>query len=287
MHYVQAKQILSPDNRMNIYRGCQHGCIYCDSRSDCYHMDHAFEDIEVKENSIALLEEALLHKRKKGIISAGAMSDPYMPLEKELCFTRRALEVIDRYGFGASVITKSCLVERDLDLFQQINQRAKCVLQMTLTTYDEDLCRILEPHVCTTHRRFETLLKFHEAGIPTVVWLSPILPFINDSAENLRGILSYCVQAHVKGIVCFNMGMTLREGNREYCYAMLDRYFPGLREKYIRTYGERYNVLSGHNSCLMRIFHETCEQYGIMHEPYQILHYVSTFDRKYEQQMLF
>ncbi len=250
-------------------------------------MDHAFEDIEVKANSIDLLEEALARKRKKGIISTGSMSDPYMPLEKDLCDTRKALTVIEKYGFGASLITKSSLVERDMDLLQKINRKAKCVIQMILTDYDEDLCRILEPHVSTTFRRFQILMKLHEAGIPTVVWLCPILPFINDARENLEGILTYCIRAHVKGIICFNMGMTLREGDREYYYAKLDQYFPGLRAEYMHVYGNRYEVISMHNHSLMDYFKETCERNGIMHDPVQIFQYVSTSDRLYEQEALF
>ena len=141
MHYVTAKGILSAKNGMNLYRGCQHGCIYCDSRSECYHMDHDFEDIEVKENSLVLLEDALRRKRKPCMIGTGSMSDPYMPLEDELQYTRKAMELIHHYGFGTTLITKSDRVLRDLDLLKAINDKTKCVVQMTLTTYDEDLCR--------------------------------------------------------------------------------------------------------------------------------------------------
>ena len=187
MHFVTAKGILSGKNGMNLYRGCQHGCIYCDSRSDCYQMDHRFDDIEVKENALKLLEDSLCRKRKPCMIGTGSMSDPYMPLEKELLFTRRALELIDRYGFGATLITKSNLVLRDLDLLKSINDHTKCVVQMTMTTYDETMCQKLEPGVCTTKARFETLKVLRDAGIPTVVWISPILPFLNDTMENLNG----------------------------------------------------------------------------------------------------
>ena len=177
MHYVTAKGILSAKNGMNLYRGCQHGCIYCDSRSDCYHMEHDFEDIEVKENALVLLENALRRKRKPCMIGTGSMSDPYMPLEEELQYTRKALELIFRYGFGATLITKSDRVLQDLDLLKVIHDKTKCVVQMTLTTYYEELCRKLEPGVCTTKARFEALKALQDAGIPTVVWLCPILPF--------------------------------------------------------------------------------------------------------------
>ena len=243
MHKVNAKGILSAQNGMNVYRGCSHGCIYCDARSKCYGMEHDFEDIEVKINAPELLERALRKKRTRCMIGTGAMCDPYLPVEEELQITRQCLEIIDRYGFGVSVLTKSARILRDLDLLRHIHQQAKCVVQMTLTTYDENLCRIVEPYVSTTAERFEVLKIMRDNGIPTVVWLCPILPFINDTEANLRGVLDYCVEAQVKGIVCFDMGMTLREGDREYYYENLDRYFPGLKQKYISKYKNYYGAL--------------------------------------------
>ena len=189
MHKVNVKGILSAKNGMNIYRGCLHGCIYCDSRSLCYQMNHKFEDIEVKANAVELLENALRRKRNKCMIGTGAMSDPYMPIEEKLGNMRKCLEVIERYGFGVTMITKSTKVLRDLDLLKKINEKSKCVVQMTLTTYDEDLCRIVEPNVETTYERFRALEILRDNGIPTVVWLCPILPFINDTEENIRGLL--------------------------------------------------------------------------------------------------
>lgn len=194
MHFVKAKGILSSNNGMNLYWGCLHGCIYCDSRSKCYHMEHAFEDIEVKENAIELLEHALKHKRKKCMIGTGSMTDPYIPLEMEIGNVRKALQLIYQYGFGFTVITKSNCIMRDLDLLQKINEKTKCVVQMTLTTCDEDLCRKIEPNVCTTKERFQVLKTLRDAGIPTVVWLTPILPFINDTKENISGILDLCIE---------------------------------------------------------------------------------------------
>lgn len=280
MHYVTAKGILSSKNGMNLYRGCSHGCIYCDSRSKCYHMEHAFEDIEVKENALELLEHALTHKRKKCMIGTGAMTDPYIPLEMELGHVRKALQLIDRHGFGFTCITKSNLILRDIDLLQRINEKTKCVVQMTLTTYDEALCKKLEPHVCTTGERFAVLQKLHDAGIPTVVWLSPVLPFINDTEENISGILELCKKAHVSGIICFGMGLTLREGNREYFYSQLDRLFPHLKERYIRTYGSQYIIDSPNSSRLMRLFHQHCQENGILHDNEQIFQYLQTFEQK-------
>lgn len=280
MHYVHAKGILSAKNGMNLYRGCSHGCIYCDSRSVCYQMEHAFEDIEVKENAIDLLENALKRKRTRCMIGTGSMTDPYIPLENELQTVRKALSLACRYGFGFTLITKSNLVLRDLDLLVKINSQTKCVVQMTLTTYDEDLCKKLEPNVCTTAERFFALKELQQAGIPTVVWLCPILPFLNDTEENLAGILNYCVEAGVYGVICFGMGLTLREGNREYFYAQLDRLFPGLKEQYIKAYGSRYQITSQNNSRLMRLFHETCAKHGIVHDNAQIFEYLNTFEEK-------
>ncbi len=287
MHFVKAKSILSARNGMNLYRGCQHGCIYCDSRSTVYGMENRFEDVAVKENSLELLEQALRKKRRLCMIGTGSMSDPFMPLERELGYTRRALELIYKYGFGATLITKSDLVLRDVELLQKINERAKCVVQMTLTTYDDALCRILEPGVCTSKRRVEVLCTLRDAGIPTVVWLSPILPFINDTAENINGILDCCEMAGVKGIINFGMGLTLREGNREYFYAALDRQFPGLREKYVRTFGENYGCMSLDNAALMSLFHARCEKAGIMHDNDGIFTYLNEFELKHSQMSLF
>ena len=280
MHFVTVKGILSGKNEMNLYRGCQHGCIYCDSRSDCYQMNHQFEDIEVKENALKLLEDSLSRKRKSCMIGTGSMSDPYMPLEKELLFTRRALELIDRYGFGVTMITKSNLVLRDLDLLRSINDHTKCIVQMTMTTYDEVLCRKLEPGVCSTKVRFEALKVLHDAGIPTVVWLSPILPFLNDTMENLNGILDYCENAGVHGVICFGMGVTLRSGSREYFYQQLDRNFPGVKEKYIHCYGNSYLLDSPNSKELMQQFHTRCEAAGILHDNEQIFRFLSEFEDK-------
>lgn len=280
MHFVTAKGILSSKNGMNLYRGCTHGCIYCDSRSRCYHMEHEFEDIEVKENAIDLLEHTLKHKRKKCMIGTGSMTDPYIPLEMEIGNVRKTLQLIYDYGFGFTVITKSDRILRDLDLLQKINEKTKCVVQITLTTYDEDLCRKIEPNVSTTRERFEVLKKLRDAGIPAVVWLSPILPFINDTEDNISNILDMCVEAKVYGIICFGMGLTLREGNREYFYKQLDRLFPGLKEKYIRTYGNQYMIASPGNSHLMRLFHQTCSKNGIVHNNEQIFQYLQTFEEK-------
>lgn len=281
MHEVNVKGILSAKNGMNIYRGCLHGCIYCDSRSLCYQMKHKFEDIEVKANAVELLENALRRKRNKCMIGTGAMSDPYMPIEEKLSNMRKCLEVIERYGFGVTMITKSTKVLRDLDLLKKINEKSKCVVQMTLTTYDEDLCRIVEPNVETTYGRFRALEILRDNGIPTVVWLCPILPFINDTEENIRGILDYCVRAKVKGIINFDMGVTLRDGNRAYFYKKLDEHFPGLKEKYIRMYGNSYQLSSPNSRQLNMIYKSECIKNGIMCDVNECFEYLNKYEDKY------
>ncbi len=280
MHFVKAKGILSPKNGMNLYRGCSHGCIYCDSRSKCYNMRHDFEDIEIKENAVELLENALKHKRKKCMIGTGSMTDPYIPLEMELQNVRKALSLIYENGFGFTVITKSNRILRDIDLLQKINEKTKCVVQMTLTTADEALCRKIEPGVSATKERFEVLKQMRDAGIPTVVWLSPILPFINDTWENISSILDMCIEAKVYGIICFGMGVTLRDGNREYFYSQLDKYFPGLKGEYIKVYGNQYAVSSPDNKRLMKLFNEKCDEHGIVHNNDLIFEYLQTFEEK-------
>ena len=287
MHFVNAKGILSARNGMNLYRGCTHGCIYCDSRSKCYGFSHDFEDIEVKQNGPELLEAALRSKRKKCMIGTGAMCDPYMHCEEKLQLTKRCLEIIERYEFGVTVQTKSNRILRDLDLLKRIHKKAKCVVQMTLTTYDEALCKILEPNVCTTKERVEALKIFHENGIPTIVWLSPILPFINDTRENIEGILEACIQAKVYGIICFGMGTTIREGSREYFYGALDKHFPGIKEKYKSTYGYSYEIPSEKNGELMKLFYEKCGENGIVCDREACFQYLYEFPERYEQLTLF
>ena len=286
MHFVDAKGILTGGKGrygMNIYRGCSHGCIYCDSRSRCYQFTHAFEDIEVKQNAPELLEQALKSKRRKAVIGTGSMSDPYMHCEEQLGLTRKCLEVICRYGFGAAVQTKSDRILRDIDLLEEINRKAKCVVQMTLTTWDQRLCGLLEPNVCNTQRRVEVLEEMQRRGIPTVVWLAPVLPFINDTEENIRAILEACARVRVKGIICFGMGLTLREGDREYYYAALDRHFPGLKERYIRTYGGAYEIPSPRSAQLTDLFRMFCREHGMMYRPEECFSYMAALPEKFEQ----
>ena len=290
MHFVDAKGILSGNDGhwgMNIYRGCSHGCIYCDSRSRCYQFTHPFEDIEVKQNAPELLEAALRSKRKKCMIATGSMSDPYMHCEEKLRLTRKCLEIILRYGFGATLLTKSDRVLLDMDLLEEIHRKTKCVVQMTLTTYDDDLCRIVEPNVCTTRRRIEVLEEMRHRGIPTVVWLTPILPFINDTEDNIRAILAECIRVGVKGIICFDMGLTLREGDREYYYAALDKSFPGMKKRYIQRYANAYALPSPRAKELMSLFWNTCRQHGLLCTPEDCFAYLNDFPEPFEQTRLF
>jgi DNA repair photolyase len=234
-----------------------------------------------------LLEKALISRRKRCMIGTGSMSVPYMHCEESLRLTRRCLEVILKYGFGAAIQTKSDRILEDIDFLDEINRSAKCVVQMTLTTYDDDLCRILEPNVCNTRRRIEVLEKMQERGIPTVVWITPALPFINDNEENLTALLNECVRTGVKGIIDFGMGMTLREGSREYYYEALDRHFPGLKDRYIRTYGNSYELRSPNVPKLTELFRSVCGENGIMHDPDECFRFMEELPEKYTQTSLF
>ena len=285
MHYVKAKGIFTSDYGINLYRGCTHGCIYCDSRSQIYQMNHKFEDIQVKENAIELLKKELI-RRKPCMIGTGAMTDPYVPIERRLEFVRKTLKLVYRYGFGWACITKSDLVLRDIDLLRKINEKTKAVVQITITTADDELCKLVEPNVCPTSRRVEVLNKLNEANIPTVVWLCPILPHINDTEENINTILDWCIDANVKGVLNMGMGLSLREGNREYFYEKLDEKFPGLKEKYIEEFGDSYFIHSKDNSRLRAILRKKCEENGIMHKQDDIFSYLHEFPEKSVQSKL-
>ena len=290
MHFVDAKGILSGNCGclgMNIYRGCTHGCIYCDSRSKCYQFTHPFEDIEVKQNAPELLFKTLKSKRKISMIGTGAMSDPYMHCEEELGLTRKCLEIIRDLGFGVAIQTKSDRILRDIDIRDESNKNTKAVVQMTLTTYDDELCSIVEPNVCNTKRRIEVLEEMKKRGIPTVVWITPILPFINDTKENVSAILNECVRVGVKGIIDFGMGLTLREGDREYFYAALDKHFPGMKDKYIKTYGNAYELPSPNAKELKELLRTICEDNRIPWKPDDCFRYMGEIPDKYPQMSLF
>jgi DNA repair photolyase len=264
MHYADYKTVLLSNNTMNLYRGCTHGCIYCDSRSVCYQINHPFEDIEVKRNAAEILDSQLRRRRKRAILHTGSMCDPYIPLENELKLTRQCLSVIARHGFGLTILSKSDLMLRDMDLFEEIQRKCKCVVQTTLTTRDEALCKTLEPNVSSTAARVNVLMECKRRGIPTVVWMTPILPFINDTEENVNGLLDYCIAAGVRGILNFGMGVTLREGDREYFYIKLDRHFPGIKQRYIDAFGLSYVCNSPNGDRLTALLKERCQTHGIL-----------------------
>lgn len=280
MHFVNAKSILSKNNGMNLYRGCTHGCIYCDSRSNVYNMQHEFEDVEIKENSLELLKKALQKKRQKCMIGTGSMTDPYIPLEEELEYVRKTLKLIYRYGHGFTCITKSDLILKDLDLLKKINEKSKVVIQMSLTCMDDKISSIIEPGVCPTTRRIEVLEILKKENIPTVVWLCPVLPYITDSRKNIDAILDACIKTDVKGIICFGMGMTLRDGNREYYYQKLDEHFPGLKEVYRKRYGNSYAISCPDHRQLMELFYRKTDEHGIMNKPDEIFKYLHEFPKK-------
>ncbi|MDE6401500.1 MAG: radical SAM protein [Clostridiales bacterium] len=287
MRFVNAKTLLSAQNGMNVYRGCTHGCIYCDAQSNCYRMGHDFTDVEVKQNAPELLRAALTKKRKKCMIGTGSMSDPYMHCEEKLLLTRRCIEIIEEFGFGLAIQTKSDRILRDAEILQSVNDKAKCVVQTTLTTFNDDLTKLIEPNVCSTNTRYKMLKQMQQRKIPAVVWISPILPFINDTEKNLKGLLNYCFDAGVKGIICFGFGTTMRDGSREPFYAALDKHFPQLKQRYISAFGYAYNCVSPNHDKLMRTLYEQCDKYGVMRDVSKIFAYMREFPERNKQVSLF
>lgn len=291
MRFVPAKTILSGysdgegwfgcNYNMNIYRGCNHGCIYCDSRSECYQVEN-FDEVRAKENTLMLLSKELKSKRKKGIVSNGAMSDPYNPFEAEHKLTRGALELINQHGFGASVLTKSELVVRDVDVLVKIKKHSPAMAKFTITTYDDDLCRIIEPNVSVASKRFKALNELSQAGIFTGILMWPILPFINDTEENIKLIVR-AAAANGASFVSPCMGVTLRQNQRIYYYQKLDRFFPGLKQKYISTYGDQYECRSIYEKELYKVFVEECVRHGLLYKMSDIR---ETLKSEYENHQL-
>lgn len=287
MYSIIAKSILSKNNGMNIYRGCTHGCIYCDSRSECYQLPKPFENIGVKVNAIELLDQELSKKKKPTMLSFGSMSDPYMQIEKELLMTRKCLEIVHKHHFGIHIQTKSDLILRDLDILKKINQDAKVIISMTITTFNDELTRLIEPNVCNSNRRFEVLETLKKEGIEVGIWLCPILPFLNDTKYNILSIIERCHQIGVSYIMCFDMGVTLRKGDREYFYQKLDEHFPRLRPLYEHQFGEKYICSSQRASELMELFVNKCHEYHILYQPDKVFKYLQTYQVKKEQLCLF
>jgi DNA repair photolyase len=291
MEEIKAKTLLSPYHpnsswfghhyNLNIYKGCSHGCIYCDSRSDCYRIEN-FDEVKAKENALLILEKELKSKRKKGVIGSGAMSDPYNPLERVHQLTRRSLLLIDQYRFGVSLTTKSSLIERDLDILLRIRNHSPVLVLMTITTADDQLASRLEPKASKSSQRFKTLETFSQAGIPTGILMMPILPFINDTEENVLNIILKARQHGVRYIYPA-FGVTLRQNQRDYYYQQLDNFFPGVKQKYIRTFNQRYVCESLNARQLSKIFNQTCGDLNIITTMSQI---IADYQNGYENEQL-
>ena len=272
------------DYNMNIYRGCPHGCIYCDSRSDCYR-NTDFDTVKVKEGALQTIRNDLRRKVKTGVIGSGAMSDPYNPLEERLMLTRNSLELINAYGFGASLTTKSALAARDADILGDIQNHSPVLVKFSITAADDNLCRLIEPNASPASKRFDALRKLAGHGIFCGVLMSPILPYITDTEENIVQILRMSKESGAKFVYSY-MGMTLRQGNREYYYDHLDKSFPGVKEKYIKRYGSRYNVPSPKYKRLWDVFAAECARLGLLYDMRAIIqHYKSGYGDN--QQRLF
>jgi DNA repair photolyase len=267
---ITAKTLLStvkqPDTwfglkyNFNLYRGCQHQCIYCDSRSECYQIEN-FADILVKANALELLEKELSKKRIKGTIGTGSMNDPYMPIEATRNLTGRALEIIARHGFPVHIITKGTLVLRDLPTLKAIS-RTYAAISFTITTSDDTLSKKLEPGAPVSSERFAAIRKLTDAGILSGITMMPILPFIEDNEQNIRQIVEKAA-ASGAGYILPGFGVTLRDRQRDYFYAKLDKDFPGAKEKYIRAFGNRYSASMQNAKKLGILFTELCARYGI------------------------
>ncbi len=256
---------------MNIYKGCCHGCIYCDSRSDCYRVDK-FDTVRAKENALFVIRRDLESKKKTGVIMTGAMSDPYNPHEKDEGLTRGALELIQRYRFGTAVLTKSDLVCRDIDQFAKIKAHSPVFVNVTVTTADDKLCAKLERYVTPSSKRFEAIRRLTDAGILCGVLLMPTLPFINDDETNIRGIVRMAAEAGAKWVYHWDsFGVTLRQNQRNYFYDRLDALFPGMKKKYVLAFGDSYACTSPNNAALNAAFMDECGKHGLLYEMHDIV----------------
>lgn len=293
MEFIETKTILQKttngkewfgiDYNMNLYKGCCHKCIYCDSRSNCYQIEE-FDRVRAKKDEIEILNQELKSKRKKGVIGIGAMSDTYNPFEKQYEITKKALELISYYRFGVSIETKSDLIVRDIDIFKEINKKADVILKFTITSADDRLARKIEPEVCVSSERLEAMKRLSEQGLFVGTLLTPIIPFITDSEENIRNVIRLSAENGAKFI--FSMGgVTLRENQREYFYKQLDGMFPKLKEKYIKTYGNNYFCYPL-NKNRDKIFKEECEKYGLLYKMNDIIKAYKK-EMKQEEQLTF
>lgn len=260
------------DYNMNIYKGCCHGCIYCDSRSDCYQIDR-FDQVRVKENALQIVRDDLRRKVKTGVVGTGAMSDPYNPFEKQMELTRHSLELVDAFGFGAAVATKSTLLLRDIDILTSIAEHSPVLCKITITTTDDDLATKIEPNVATPSERFQMIRQLSDHDIFTGILLMPVLPFIEDSEENILNIVSQAAVAGARFIYPA-FGVTLRNNQREWYYDQLRKLFPEekLVERYIQRYGNSYECRSPKAAALWKRFVKECTQYGLLYDMKDIIH---------------
>ena len=270
---------------MNLYRGCCHNCIYCDSRSDCYHINN-FDVVKGKENSLHILEQELITKRKKGVIGIGSMSDTYNPIEKELEQTRGALKLISKYSFGVSIDTKSDLILRDIDLLKEINDKNSVIVKFTITTPKDDLAKVIEPNVCVSSKRLQAIKALADNGIFVGIMMNPVLPFITDKEDDIRELVRLAGENGARFIHTY-MGMTLRDSQKNYYYDKLDKYFVGVKDKYIKYYGNRYNCLVPNYKRLYKVFTDECNKYGILYNMKDIIREYKKENKNNEQISLF
>lgn len=280
MEYIPAKTIVTKtkssqwfgiDYNMNIYRGCCHGCIYCDSRSQCYGIEH-FDQVRAKENALEIIRNDLRRKVRSGVVGTGAMSDPYNPFERDLQLTRHSLELVDAYGFGAAIATKSDLILRDVDILQQIKEHSPVLCKVTITTADDNLCKKIEPKVAVSSRRFEVLRNLGESGLFAGILLMPVLPFLEDNVENIREIVAQAAKNKVRFIYPA-FGVTLRQNQREWFFNKLEEQFPGqsLTKRYINQFGEQYQCTSPKARELWQVFAKDCDAAGILYRMPEII----------------
>lgn len=291
MEYITAKTIISGydeknewfgcNYNMNIYKGCCHGCIYCDSRSECYRVEN-FDSVRAKENALLMIQRELKSKRRKGVVGTGSMSDPYNPFERELMLTGNALKLIDSNGFGAAIVTKSDLITRDIDVLQSIKSHSPVLCKITITTCDDSLCKKIEANVSLSSKRFAAVRKLSEAGIYTGVLLMPVLPFINDTKENILGIVRQAKESGAR-FVYPAFGVTLRANQRDYYYEKLDKLFPGMKDIYMKQFGDKYSCGSPHAKVLYAMFKNECEKLGLL---YRMPEIIAGYKSGYEDRQL-
>ena len=291
MEFVAAKTIISGyaehnawfgnNYTMNIYKGCCHGCIYCDSRSECYRIEN-FDVVRAKKDALALINKELKSKKKTGVIGTGAMSDPYNPLEKEYSLTRGALELINIHGFGVSIATKSSLITRDIDVLKKIKSHSPVLVKITVTTCDDELCKKIEPNVGVASKRFSAIKELSDNGIFAGILLMPVLPFLEDNEENIRGIVKFAHESGAKFIYPA-FGMTLRQNQRDWYFKKLDENFPGIKQKYVQQFRNDYECRSPRAKELWKLFQQECDRFRIL---YKMKDIISAYKNVYEENQI-